>query len=140
MKPTALTIALLAASLAGCNSSQPILVPKSPHGGVLFVLPDGSGRVEVVREDDPAKPDKVQIVVYFLDEKFQPLEPTPTAVSFKPKAPRNAPKVELKPTGDADPAKASGLASPPLDNIGSVAGELSATVASKPYTIPINVR
>jgi hypothetical protein len=141
MKPIALmVICLLTATLAGCTPSQPKLVPTSPHGGTLFVFPEGNGRLEVVREDNPDKPDKVQITVYFLDEAFKPLDPMPTAVSFKPKAPKNAPKVELKPTADADPAKASGLASPPLDNSEPVAGEISATIGGKPITIPINIR
>jgi hypothetical protein len=140
MKPTVLTMGLLLAALTGCNPSPPTLVPKAPHGGSLFALPETTGRVEVVREDDPARPDKVQIVVYFLDEQFQPLEPTPTAVAFQPKTPRNAPAVELKPTVEAEPAKASGLASPPLDNTGPVAGQISATIAGKPVVVPINVR
>ncbi len=138
MRPTALIACFLASALAGCTPTQPTLVPKSPHGGVLHPFPDGKGQLEVVREDNPDKPDKVQITVYFLDASFKPLEPTPTAVAFKPKAPRNAPKVDLKPTND--PAKASGLASPPLDNNGSVAGEISATIADKAITIPINIR
>jgi hypothetical protein len=141
MKPIALiVICLLTATLTGCAPTQPKLVPTSPHGGTLFVFPEGKGRLEVVREDNPDKPDKVQITVYFLNEEFKPLDPMPTAVSFKPKSPKNAPKVELKPTGDPDPAKASGLASTPLENSGSVAGEISATIGGNAISIPINVR
>ena len=140
MKTTALTGCLMAAALVGCTRTPPTLVPKSPHGGVLYGVPDAKGWLEIVREDDPDKPIKTRIVAYFLDDHFRPLEPRPTAVFFAPKAPRGAPTVELKPTSDADPSKASGLVSPPIDNSGSIAGELSATIGGKTIATAINIR
>jgi hypothetical protein len=136
MKPIVSTVFLLALILPACSPAQPKLVPEAPHGGTLFPMPDQPGRVEVIREDDPASPEKVRIIAYVLNEEFQPITPAPTAVSFQPKDPRNAPTIELKPVVDADPAKASGLASPPFANAGSVAGQLAVTLGGRRIQVP----
>jgi hypothetical protein len=140
MKSTVPAVFVLALALAGCNPTQSSLVPEAPHGGSLFPMIDPPGQVEIVREDDPTSPEKVRIVAYVLNQEFKPIDPAPTAVTFQPKAPRNAPVLELKPAGDADPAKMSGLVSPQFPNTGSVAGQLVVTFGGRRILIPINIR
>jgi hypothetical protein len=129
---------LLALIVAGCGSSTSVVVPKSPHGGTLFTAIEGTQVVEIVRQD--GSPGKVQFTAYFLDDQLKPLTPAPTAVTFQPKAPRGAPRAELKPTGDADPKNASSFASPAIDDDGGIVGELAATIDGKPVLFTINAR
>ncbi len=132
----ALALALI---LAGCNATPTPVVPKLPHGGSLFTAPDGKNVVEIVQQES-SSPGKVQFTAYFLDEAMKPLAPLPTAAKFQPKAPRGAPAVELKPSGDADPANASAMATPPMAAEGGINGEITAMIDGKTVVFTINVR
>jgi hypothetical protein len=48
--------------------------------------------------------------------------------------------MELKPTGDADPALASGMACPPIDDKGGIVGQLTATIDGQSVVFPVNAR
>jgi hypothetical protein len=139
MTRASLSAVFLATTLAGCGSSSPTLPPPLPHGGMAFPLPEGKGFVEALRQDVPDKPGQTQLVVFFLDPERKPLPSATTAASFLPKG-RGAKAVALKPTEDADPAKAGGLASATFTDPGEISGTLSATVESKPVSIAISVR
>ena len=130
---------LLGASLAGCAEPKPNLPPPPPHGGTAFPLPQAKGFVEAVRQDVPDQPKMTQLVIYFLDAEAKPLSTATTSASFQPKG-RGAAPVALKPTGDADPLKTGGLASVPFGETGDIVGVLSATIESKPVSIPISIR
>jgi hypothetical protein len=130
---------LSAAILPGCHSPSVNLPPPPPHGGTAFALPDGKGFVEVLRQDAPEQPGLTQLVVYFLDAACKPLPAASTAVSFTPKS-RGAVPVALRPIGDADPAKAGGLASAPFRDPGEIVGLLSATIENEPVSVAINMR
>jgi len=131
-----LTLALL----TGCDGGPPVPKPgpATPHNGTLVSLPEDGGFVEIVKEPDSGKKDRAKILAYFLDSSRNPIT-TVSAVTLKSKATGNKP-IELKPTGDADPAKAGGMATPSLPDVGEIDGELTATIAGKPVTIPLNVR
>ena len=129
----------LAASLAGCGGPSPTLPPPPPHGGTAFPLPGGKGFVEVLRQDPPDQAGRTQLVVYFIDPERQPLRAAPTVASFQPRI-RKAAAIALKPTQDADPSKAGGLASTPFEDPGDIAGTLSATIEGKPASVAINIR
>jgi hypothetical protein len=130
---------LFAAILPGCGSPTVNLPPDAPHGGTAFALPEGKGFAEVLRQDAPGQPGFTQLVVYFLDPERKALTSAATAVSFTPKA-RGATPVALKPIGDADPARAGGLASAPFRDPGEIVGLLSATIENKPVSLAINLR
>jgi hypothetical protein len=130
---------LLAATFPGCGTPFVNLPPAPPHGGTAFALPEGKGFVEVLRQDAPQQPGLTQLVVYFLDATCKPLPSSSTAVSFTPRV-RGAETVTLKPIGDADPAKAGGLASTPFQDPGEIVGLLSATIENKPVSIAISMR
>jgi hypothetical protein len=130
---------LAAALIAGCDSAKPKLAPSLPHGGTAFTLPGGQGYVEALRQDAADPQSQAQIVVYFFDAERNPLSATPTAVSFTPRA-RGAKPIALRPTGDADPQKAGGLASAPFPESGEIVGTLSATIQNKPVSVSINIR
>lgn len=116
-----------------------MLPPPPPHGGTAFPLPHGKGFVEALRQDVADKPGLTQLVIFFLDPECKPLPSASTAASFLPKGRRPAP-VAFKPTGDADPSKANGLASIPFTDPGDIAGTLSATIDSKPISVSISIR
>jgi hypothetical protein len=139
MTKARLAACLLAASLAGCGGDRPPLSPTAPHGGTLVKLPDGQASAEVVRLDAADTPGQTRLLVYYYHADLKPMTPPPTAATLKPKARGLAP-VELKPTGDPDPAKAGELGSPSFQADGDVTGELSTTIGGKPVTITINIR
>ena len=132
-------IFLVAASLAGCDQRDSMLPPHPPHGGTAFPLPEGKGFVEVLRHDTPDQAGRTQLVIYFVDSECRPLRSAPTAASFHPRGPRAA-KIALKPTHDADPSKAGGLASTPFDDPGDIVGMLSGTIENQPISIAISIR
>ena len=126
-----------ACCLPGCNQSQSALPP--PHGGTAFPLPEGKGFVEVIRHDDSNQPSQTQLVIYFTNPGCKPLPSAPTNVSFQPRG-KNAARIAFKLTADSDPVTAGGLASATFTNAGDVAGQITATIDSKPVSIPINIR
>jgi hypothetical protein len=130
---------LLTAILSGCGAPTIDLPPPPPHGGTAFALPEGKGFVEVLRHEPPEQPGSTQLVVYFLDAKCKTLPSPSTTVSFTPRV-RGAAPVALKPIGDADPAKAGGLASAPFGDPGEIAGLLSATIENKSVSVAVNLR
>ncbi len=130
--------AVVAAGLVGCGP-EPVVVPTAPHGGTLAGLPEGLGRVEVVRQEASGKPDQSRLILYFLGPDGKPIAPAPTAAQLKPKE-RRAKAIDFKPAGDADPAKAGALESPPLEAVGDIAGELSSTIGGKPVRVTISIR
>jgi hypothetical protein len=111
----------------------------APHGGTLVKLPDGRTSAEIVRQDAADRPGQTRLLVYYYDADLKPMAPPPTAATLKPKAKGLAP-VELKPTGDPDPAKAGELGSSSFQADGDVAGELSTTIGGKSVTAAISVR
>jgi hypothetical protein len=139
MTKARLAACLLAASPAGCGQSQPSLTPMAPHGGTLVKLPDAQASAEIVRQDAPDKPGRTRLLLYYYGANLKPMTPAPTSATLKPKG-RGVPQVELKPTGDPDPARAGELASPSFQADGDVAGELSTTIGGKPVTVTISVR
>ncbi len=139
MTRSCLSACLLAATLAGCGETQPVLVPIAPHGGTLVRFPDGKGFVEVIRQDAPASAGQSLVVAYYLDPEQKPLTPAPTSATLKLRGARKG-TLELKPTGDADPARIGGLATPPFDAPGGIEGTLTATLAGKPVAVPISFR
>ena len=128
--------AALAAALVGCGP-EPAIGPTAPHGGTLAGLPDGLGRVEVVRREAEGKPDQARLLLYFLDPEGKPIAPAPASATLKPKERRSKP-IDFKPATGTEEAGA--LESPPIDAVGDVAGELSSTIAGKPVKVSINVR
>jgi hypothetical protein len=132
--PLALAAGLIASTLAGCDSSNAVSVPKAPHGGVLFTIPEGKN-LEIVREDIPGTPAKVKFVAYYLDARLNALSGAPTTATFQPKTPPDAAVVELKPAADG-----SGLASPEMNDDGEIAGVMTATIDGKPTPVEIRVR
>ena len=124
---------LIAATLAGCSSSEPSLpIVKAPHGGTLRTLPGGSGNVEVVRDDPTDKPGQTVITAYYYDAEMKPMSPTPGSASLRSRD-RKVGTVALKPAGDA-------LASDPFAANGGIDGELSATIGGKPVAVAISLR
>jgi hypothetical protein len=97
------------------------------------------GFVEILRQDAPGQVGQIQLVIYFVDTECKPLPSAPTAAHFQPRGRRTA-TIALKPTQDADPSKAGGLASTPFDDPGDIVGMLSATIDSKPVSIAISIR
>jgi hypothetical protein len=134
-----MAVLCLAAALAGCDGQRPMLPPPPPHGGTAFPLPAGKGFVEALRHEVPDRAGRTQLVIYFLDPECRPLGSAPAAASFLPKA-RKATAVALKPTEDADPAKAGGLATTPFDDPGDIVGTLSATIDRTPVSVGISLR
>ena len=130
--------AMLAAGLAGCGAER-VVVPAAPHGGTLVGLPDGLGRVEIVRHGAPDKPDQARLLLYFFGPDDKPITPAPTSATLKPKE-RQGKAIAFKPAADTDPSNAGALESPPLDTGGDIAGELSSTIGGKPVRVPINIR
>jgi hypothetical protein len=132
---------LVAAILAGpgCTRTEPVMAPPPPHGGTLAGLPDGQGKLEIVRQEVPGAPDQARLILYFLDAHDKPLSPAPTAATLALKVPRGK-SISFKPAGDADPSKAGSLESPPFATGGDISGELSATIGGKPVKVSIAVR
>jgi hypothetical protein len=131
--------AVIIATLAGCGRTEPVIGPTAPHGGTFAGLPEGLGRVEIVRQEVSGRPDQARLVLYFLDPEGKPITPAPTGASLKTREGRgNA--VVFKPSGDADPTKAGGLESPPFGAGGDISGELTSTIGGKPVSVTINVR
>jgi hypothetical protein len=124
--------------MLGCGQERPT-VPAPPHGGTAFVLPQGIGFVEVLRQDDREQPGRTKLLVYFIDPELKPFPFAPTAVTFQSKG-RNAAKIALTPAPDGDPAKAGGLASEHFEDPGDIVGTLAATIDSKPVAVSISVR
>ncbi len=139
MTQSHLLACLLAASPVGCGPSQPVLVPTAPHGGTLVRFPDGKGFIELLRQDTPTSASQSVVVAYYLDPERKPLTPMPASAALKLKGARKG-TLELKPTGDADPAQAGGLVTPPFDTPGGIEGTLTATLAGKPVAVPISLR
>ena len=130
--------AMLAAGLAGCGAER-VVVPAAPHGGTLVGLPDGLGRVEIVRHGAPDKPDQARLLLYFFGPDDKPITPAPTSATLEPKG-RKGKAIAFKPAADTDPSNAGALESPLLDTGGDIAGELSSTIGGKPVSVPINIR
>ena len=130
--------AMLAAGLAGCGAER-VVVPAAPHGGTLVGLPDGLGRVEIVRHGAPDKPDQARLLLYFFGPDDKPITPAPTSATLKPKE-RQSKAIAFKPAADTDPSNAGALESPLLDTSGDIAGELSSTIGGKPVRVSINIR
>jgi hypothetical protein len=131
--------AVVAATLSGCGRAEPAVGPSAPHGGTLAGLPDGLGRVEIVRQDVSGKPDQARLVLYFLDPDGKPISPAPTAATLKTRESRGKP-IDFKPTSDADPSKAGSLESAPFEAGGDISGELTSTIGGKPVSVMISVR
>ena len=129
---------MLAAGLSGCGAER-VVVPAAPHGGTLVGLPDGLGRVEIVRHGAPDKPDQARLLLYFLGPDDKPITPAPTSATLEPKE-RQAKAITFKPAAGTDPSNAGALESPLLDTGGDIAGELSSTIGGKPVRVPINIR
>ncbi len=115
--------------------------PRAPTAALSSALPDGQGYVEILEQTAPIQGKKSQsrVVAYFLDSSRKPLASTPTAFSLNVPSAGTA-LIELKPTGDADPAKAGGLATSPIPDRDGLSGDLSATIDGKAVTVPIDVR
>jgi hypothetical protein len=132
-------VLVVAAILSGCSSPGVDLPPSPPHGGTAFALPDGKGFVEVVRQDAAGQPGFTQLFVYFLDAERNTRPSASITASFKPRD-RGAEPVTLKPIGDADPAQVGGFTSAPFRDPGEIVGLLSATFASQPLSVAVNLR
>jgi hypothetical protein len=131
--------AVLAATLAGCGQAEPVVGPKAPHGGTLAGLPEGLGRLEIVRQDVSGQPNQARLTLFFLDPDGKPISPAPTVATLKLREPRGK-TIDFKPTGEADPSKAGGLEGPPFETSGDISGELSSTIGGKPVSVTITVR
>jgi hypothetical protein len=131
--------AVIAATLAGCGRAEPVIGPTAPHGGTLAGLPDGLGKLEIVRQDVSGKPDQARLLLYFLDPDGKPMTPAPTVATLKPKEPRGK-AIGFKPTSVADPSKAGGLESTLFVTGGDISGELSSTIGGKLISVTITVR
>jgi hypothetical protein len=132
-------IVAAACCLPGCGQTRTALPPPPPHGGTAFPLPDGKGFVEVIRHDNPDQPGQTQLVIYFMNPECKPMPSAPTNVSFQPRG-KNAARIAFKLAADSDPATAGGLASATFADAGDIAGQITATIDSKPVSILINVR
>jgi hypothetical protein len=133
-------IALLAAAvLAGCGQQSQSLPPPPPHGGTAFVLPEGKGFVEVVRQDVKDQPSQTQLLVFFMDPECKPLSSAPGAVSFQPRGKKGA-KIAFAPAAESDASNAGALASTPFPDAGDIGGILSATIDGKLFSVAVNVR
>jgi hypothetical protein len=114
--------AVLAAALAGCGAER-VVVPAAPHGGTFVGLPDGLGRVEIVRRGATDKPDHARLLLYFFGPDDKPITPAPTSATLEPKE-RKGKAVAFKPAADTGPSNAGALESPQFDTGGDIAGEL----------------
>jgi hypothetical protein len=128
-----------ASILAGCSQPQAPLSPRTPHGGMVFTLPDAPGSVELARQAVAEKPGITRLYLYGLDADMKPMTPMPTAVSLKSRG-RGGKSFDFKPSSDPDPSKAGSLESPDLPDQGNVDGELSVTINGKPVTLSISIR
>jgi hypothetical protein len=129
---------LVAAALAGCGGTQAPIMPQAPHGGSILTLPDGKGRIEVLRQESPEKAGESRLLVYCLDAEMKPLTPGATAANLKPRG-RGGRPLELKPTNNPDPSRSGELASEPFKEPGEVSGELTLTIGDRPVTLAIGV-
>jgi len=139
MRPSRLLYVLPVASLAGCSTGPPEIMPKAPHGGAIVALPGNPNSIEVLRQESPDHPGKARLLVYGLDADLKPLTPAPTSATLKPRG-RRVKSLELRPTNDSDPSRAGELATEPFEDPGEVSGELTITIGGKPASVEIGVR
>ncbi len=139
MRLALLPALLVASGLVGCSSTQAPLIPKAPHGGMIFDLPGGAGSVEVVRRPIEDQPGRIRPCLYYFDAAMNPKAPPPAVATLKLRG-RKGGSVEFRPPSAADPAGVGMLEGPNLPDAGDIEGELTATVDGKPTTVSISVR
>ena len=126
--------ALGVAVLAGCGGSGPQGVLAAPHGGLLVMMPENKGYVEVVKRPAESPGGLAQVAFYFLDLSRNPLSPPPASASLKVRSARNPKPIELK------AGEGGALETPPAAGQGEIEGDLLFTLEGKPVAVPVNIR
>lgn len=120
----------------GCGGSSALSTANSgklaPHGGTLFPLPDGQGRVEIVKKEGTA-PITAEVSIYFYKQDSTPFNPAPTTGTLVLDDKR---KVTLQADGDAMVTPAG----PVLFGDRDVEGRLLIELEGRLVRIPIGMR
>jgi hypothetical protein len=136
---------LLGSILAACSSvpPAPTAPERGPHGGVILLIAEVPGLVEIVTEPTMAKPTKsndYRLAVYFIDPgKTGALTPAPSEVVMDVIWPDSSPRRTIPLTARpaaGDPVGGSKFVSAAGEFDAALSGTLTATIGGKTITLP----